>query len=364
MGLWKDKTRKHWCYSFVRQGKSYAARGFRDRREAEQARLTRKEELDQPISHGMVFSEVCNMYLDYSKKAHAKSTYYVKCLRYDSFFKFLKQDIPIADISTQIVSGYLNTRPTNNAYNTYKRDLSAMFTYARDILEVIEKNPCSKLKNLAHTPKPKIIPKEKDILKLLLTTDPETDEKDLLIVLLHTLARIDEALRLKWQDINFEKRTLTKWTKKTKDGSYKAVTVSVNQELYDTLYNRWQNRNQDTWVFFNPKTGNRYIRRSRFMKGLCKRAGIEPYFGFHALRHLMASLLADNPKVTTKTIQGILGHEKINTTEIYLHEVEGANVDAMDSISGKFTQKQIGCGYKAQPLKNKNSEESYSHNKP
>jgi integrase len=60
------------------------------------------------------------------------------------------------------------------------------------------------------------------------------------------------------------------------------------------------------------------------MKGLCKRAEVVPYFGFHTLRHLMASLLADNPKVATKTIQKILGHANIQTTEIYVHSIEGA----------------------------------------
>ena len=75
------------------------------------------------------------------------------------------------------------------------------------------------------------------------------------------------------------------------------------------------------------------------MKGLCKKAGINPYFGFHTLRHLMASLLADNPKISTKTIQNILGHSEARTTEIYLHKLDGAIEDAMDSISGRFASK-------------------------
>ncbi len=75
------------------------------------------------------------------------------------------------------------------------------------------------------------------------------------------------------------------------------------------------------------------------MKGLCKRAGIDPYLGFHTLRHLMAPLLADNPKISTKTIQNILGHSEARTTETYLHKLDGAIEDAMDSISGRFASK-------------------------
>ena len=51
----------------------------------------------------------------------------------------------------------------------------------------------------------------------------------------------------------------------------------------------------------------------------------------------MASLMADNPKISTNTIQKILGHSKITTTEIYLHSIDGAIESAMESISGKFT---------------------------
>jgi len=61
--------------------------------------------------------------------------------------------------------------------------------------------------------------------------------------------------------------------------------------------------------------------------------------GTDTLRHLMASLMADNPKISTKTIQKILGYSESKTTEIYLHELDGSIENAMDSISGKFTQK-------------------------
>ncbi len=72
------------------------------------------------------------------------------------------------------------------------------------------------------------------------------------------------------------------------------------------------------------------------MRGLCKRAGVKPYFGFHTLRHLMASLMADNPKTSTKTIQKVLGHSAYKTTEIYLHALDGAVETAMDDLSGRF----------------------------
>ncbi len=152
---------------------------------------------------------------------------------------------------------------------------------------------------LPHTPKEKKIPKEEDIIKLLLAADPKTDERDLIIVLLHALARTDDALRLIWQDINSEKK-------------------------------------HETWLFYNEKTKDRYMNRPKVMRSLCARAGINPYFGFHTLRHLMASLMADNPKTSTKTIPKVLGHSAYKTTEIYLHQLDGAVEKAMDDLSDKF----------------------------
>ncbi len=217
-------------------------------------------------------------------------------------------------------------------------ELTALFTYAKETLEVVGKHPINKIEKMPHNVKKKVISHESDVIKLILAADPLTDELELLVFLLHTLARIDEALKMTWDDLNFEKRTVTKYTKKTKDGSDKDVTVKMNDELYDTLWNMWKNRKQNTWLFYNERY-NRYQHRPKFMKGICKRAGIVPPFGFQTLRHLMASLLIDNPKVSTKTLQGILGHAEQRTTEIYMHELDGANVEAMDSIPGKFARK-------------------------
>jgi len=341
MGFYKDPKRKDWIYRFQYQGKNYGSRGFKTKKEALAAREVRKKELkDQlPEVTGMAFSEACDTYLDFAKRRFVIGVYKHKKYVYKCFYNFLGGDIPLEDITTEMISKYLATRHSNNNYNVHRKELSAFFTYTKDILESIQKNPCRKISLLPHTTKEKQIPKETDVIKLILTADPETDEKNLVIVLLHTLARIDEALRMKWEDINFEKKTLIKWTRKTKDGSYKKVMVSINKELHDTLWKMWKSRKQDKWLFYNERTQHRFMNRPKLMRGLCKRAGIKPHFGFHTLRHLMASLMADNPKTSTKTIQKVLGHSAYKTTEIYLHELDGAVEKAMEDLSGKFAVK-------------------------
>jgi integrase len=70
------------------------------------------------------------------------------------------------------------------------------------------------------------------------------------------------------------------------------------------------------------------------MRTLCKRAAVKP-FGFHAIRHMVASILNDTHKVSEKRIQKILRHQSQRTTEIYLHSLEADLRDTMKLLEGE-----------------------------
>ncbi len=66
----------------------------------------------------------------------------------------------------------------------------------------------------------------------------------------------------------------------------------LNNTFPKVLWPLWKKRLHPEWVFPNAKTGDRYYDRRRIMRTICKRAGVR-HFGYHAIRHYVASLLAD-----------------------------------------------------------------------
>jgi integrase len=307
----------------------------------------------------MVFSRLADQYLRFAERRYAKATFKYKFFVYSNFIRH-QGDISITEITPDIIHNYLDSRPSNNNYNVHRKDLSALFSWAKSQLRLNIHNPCAELEKMPHEHKRKRTPTEKEILSMLAAAAPG-DELDIFMACLQSLGRIDEILRLTWEDINFDKRTITLWTRKRKSGEYESDVLPMNEDLYSIMKKRWKDKKQNKWVFYNKNTNNRFFHRPKMMSSICSRAKIDPigkgmkketrgknkgkmvehdlYYGFHDLRHFMATYLSDAEKVSLKTTSGLLRHKNLKTTEIYLHPVDESQRRATTKIEGKFTQK-------------------------
>jgi integrase len=344
MGLWQDKARGDWRYSFEYQRKTYAGGGLATKGEARAAREVRRKAVKSVTLEpqtGTVFSGVAAQYLDWSERKHVKKTYEYKAMVFRSFISEIG-DPPIDQITLGAVHSYLTTRPTNHNYNVHRKELSSLFNWSIKHLGEPKVNPCVNLDKMPEKKHKKEIPTYQEFLRLLAAAGP--GERELLLILAYTMARIDEVLRLTWQDVNFERKIVTLWTRKNTAGEWKERAIPMNKDLESVLAVLWRSRKQEQWVFFNAKEETRYNRRPKLMRGLCKRAKTRPY-GFHAIRHFSGTYAHDVLKVPTGVLSGILGHEEKRTTEIYLHSIDEAARDAMERMEGVFMLAADACGF-------------------
>jgi len=133
---------------------------------------------------------------------------------------------------------------------------------------------------------------------------------DYVRLLAYSGARRDEALALKWEDVNFE----NKFLRIGADGSSKnskARYVDFNPELEAHLKDMAGRRAPDSdWIFPSPQRGDTDKPTKTFRDSFVaarKKAKL-PWVGFHDLRHYFASM-AVMAGIDFKTIAEWLGHQ-------------------------------------------------------
>ena len=186
----------------------------------------------------------------------------------------------------------------------------------------------------------------------------------LLTLAVTTGMRAGELLALRWQDIDFESRSLqirrsmsfipgkgyVEFEPKTAKGRRKIVLPSFVCEVLKQhrirqmerrlkVGVRWQERNL---VFCNIYGGffDPAHLRQRFDK-LLRGAGL-PDVRFHDLRHSAATILL-SMGVHPKVVQEILGHSQIDMTmDTYSHVLPSMQQEAMDRLNDLFRHDDLG----------------------
>ncbi|MGC8490187.1 MAG: tyrosine-type recombinase/integrase [Syntrophobacteraceae bacterium] len=143
--------------------------------------------------------------------------------------------------------------------------------------------------------------------------------------------RRGELIRLAWNDIDFERGSVT--LRNPKGG--KTITVSVSTQALDTV----RDLPVTSELVFPGKGGmTRYDFKGPWRR-IRKAAGLPADFRFHGLRHHFASTLVSNG-VDMAVVSKMLTHKDLSTTQRYAHLSPGALKEAA-RISGELlTPKQ------------------------
>lgn len=200
---------------------------------------------------------------------------------------------------------------------------------------------------IAHNPMDKIrAPKPDQVLPVYLREDelqlllalPERKkrknwlrDKAILYLLAYTGLRRAELLNLKWEDIRFDQGSIRVMGKGRKERM-----IPMNKALSDVLWDYLQSQ--------LPVSANSPLFRNQFGKPLngsnlhdlfkryVRAAGLDPTrISLHKMRHTFATMLLARG-TDLVTIQQLLGHTEISSTQIYAHTTVARSKSAVDSL--------------------------------
>jgi len=295
------------------------------------------------IKHGLSqkkktagFRQFAHVYLnDYIKVA--RRNFRSDVYRLNNLKEFFK-DVDLREITPLMIERFRKSRlkagNSKSTTNRYLALMKKMFSIA--IGEgYADENPVKKL----------VLYSESDTLKERILAENEearlfaTSSKHLrsiLVVGLNSGMRLGEILRLRWSEIDLDAKTIR--VEKPKSGRLRFIPM--NKGLFSELKSLESANGQSLYVFPNPKTGKPFSTVQKAFYGACRRAGIKG-LRFHDLRHSFATRLVQRAGDVI-TLQSLLGHSNLATTQRYLHANNERNRQAVELLD-KTTEKVEGC---------------------
>tara|TARA_B100000963_G_scaffold98503_1_gene85088 strand:+ start:52 stop:948 length:897 start_codon:yes stop_codon:yes gene_type:complete len=269
---------------------------------------------------------------NYLKLERGLSMNSIKSYEYDLnlFKKFIEanqfSDTPV-DCKPETVKNYLYKHLSNKKSRSQARSISAIKSFFNYLIfeGYIEKSPISDIESPKLEKKLPEVLTELEIEELIKSIDIKKNfgqrNRTIIEVLYGTGMRVSELVNLKLSNIFF-KENIIKITGKGNKERFVPLGRIASNEIREYLKIR-DNTIIDS-KFSDIVFLNRYGRgltRSMIFKIISdsyKKIGLDKKISPHTLRHSFATHLLKNG-ADLRTIQIILGHESITTTEIYTH---------------------------------------------
>lgn len=303
------------------------ARTLEEAKEAMEVKRHERRENSLPIlGRKPIFVDYCGTYFEKAtvqrKRPGTVENERQAIARWRSHLGHLRID----KISTPLIAGFLDKRMKGGAFGgrklapvserTVNLDLMALRNVLKAAVEDGYLRDLPKIKLLAEPPSPKrqlLTPIEFEQLIGAARNECKRNGEqlaDYLRFLAFSGAREQEALRVRWADIDFERERLTIGA----DGltkNWESRTVEFNSQLHGLLREMNARRAPDcSWLFPSPQRGPRDAHAMSFRESLKiarANAGLQRV-GFHDLRHYFCSMCV-MAGVDFMTIAAWLGHK-------------------------------------------------------
>ena len=241
------------------------------------------------------------------------------------FFDTEKRKVPAERLSAEDINEYIASCPSRSR-RSQARLLSALRSfYSWMILEgLVKENPCDRV----DMPKlgrylPDVLAEE-EVFRIIDSVDVSSwqgaRDKAILEVLYGCGIRVSEAVGLKVSGLYFKEGFVRVIGKGNKERIVyfgtpcrKAIDAYVIERNKKIL--------TDNKALFGSRNNNRISTEAvhRLVKKALLQAGLDAdQFSAHKLRHTAATMMLSGG-VDVKTVQEVLGHENLNTTQIYTH---------------------------------------------
>src|SRR5690554_1410396 len=160
-----------------------------------------------------------------------------------------------------------------------------------------------------------VIMSQKEVLRLLSSTD-NLKHKAILTMVYSAGLRVSEVIKLKINNLDFERMMLKVEQGKGKKDRYTILSEAAIKvvKTYIKVHKPYY------WLFPGQKEDKNITVRTvqKIFKKSCKKANITKKISIHSLRHSFATHLLEEG-IDIRYIQELLGHKSTKTTEIYTH---------------------------------------------
>lgn len=241
------------------------------------------------------------------------------------FSLYIKKDL--TRVKKEDIKSYLKYLfDKDNSNRTVSRKISTLKSFYKYLKEndVIKSSPALSIKYPKADKKlPNFVPYN-ELESMINATKKDTfyERDDLIIELMYaTGVRVSELVNIKLDDIDFETNSIRILGK----GSYMR-TVYFGEYARDAIFKymnglriKLLNGKESEYLFLN-KNGNNITTRGiqKIIDKIVSETEVKTKVSPHTLRHTFATHLLDNG-CDLRSVQELLGHKNINTTEVYTH---------------------------------------------